>query len=206
MGNFDLISLLLTIPALLIGLTFHEAAHGWVAYKLGDPTAKNLGRLTLNPIKHLDPLGAIFLMLFHFGWAKPVPVNPFHFKGDRKKGMLLVSLAGPASNLILAILTVVIWRFVEPQGAIATTIVYYIFQINLLLAVFNFLPVPPLDGSKIFAGILPSKYTEIIYNIERYGIAILLLLSFTGIIGRVLVPAVGFLGNVITAVVGLQSF
>lgn len=205
MPFIDIAAMLYIIPALLIGLTLHEVAHGWVANKLGDPTAKNLGRLTLNPLKHLDPLGAFFLLIFQFGWAKPVPVNPFYFKGDRKKGMLLVSLAGPVTNLIIAVITAIIWKFIEPQGYIVTGIVYFIFHINLVLAVFNFLPVPPLDGSKIFAGLLPSKYSEVIYNIERYGIAILLFLSLTGIVGRVLIPAVDLLGKLITTVVGVQT-
>lgn len=205
MPLIDLTGILFTIPALLIGLTLHEVAHGWVAYKLGDPTAKNQGRLSLNPLKHLDPLGAFFLLIFQFGWAKPVPVNPFYFKGDRKKGMLWVSLAGPVSNLIIAVLTALIWKFIEPQGYIITGIVFFVFRINLVLAVFNFLPVPPLDGSKIFAGLLPSRYTEVIYNIERYGIAILLFLSLTGIVGKIMIPAVDLLGKLITTVIGVQT-
>lgn len=205
MPSIDLMGMLYTLPALLIGLTLHELAHGWVAYKMGDPTAKNLGRLTLNPLKHLDPLGTFFLLFFNFGWAKPVPVNPMNFAGDRKRGMLWVSLAGPGTNLIIVILTALVWKFIQPQGYTQTVILFYIYYINLILAVFNFIPVPPLDGSKIFAGFLPAKYGYVMYSVEKYGMVILLLLSFTGIIGKVLIPAVRLLGAVIASLLGVDS-
>lgn len=198
-------SLLLSLPALLIGLTLHEFAHGYVAFRLGDPTAKNMGRLTLNPIKHLDPLGAIFLLIFHFGWAKPVPVNPMYFKGDRKKGMLWVALAGPVTNILIAILTAIVWKVVEPRDWIMLGILANIFYINLILAVFNIIPVPPLDGSKILAGMLPSKYGYVIYNIEKYGYMVLILLMITGIINRILIPLVQLVGLAITGLLGVNS-
>jgi len=201
----SLVDVLLTIPALLVGLTFHEYAHALVAYKLGDPTAKNLGRLTLNPIKHLDPLGTIFLLVFRFGWAKPVPVNAFHFRGDRQKGMLWVSLAGPGSNLVMAVITAIIWKLVEPQGPILSAVLLNVFFINLILAVFNIIPVPPLDGSKILAGVLPRRYSHVIFNLEKYGYVILLLLMLFGIVGRVLMPVVQLLAAVITGVLGVES-
>jgi Zn-dependent protease len=178
------------IPAILIALTFHEYMHGRVAYALGDPTPKNQGRLTLNPIKHLDPLGSLLLLLVGFGWAKPVEVNPFHFKGDRGKGMLWVSLAGPGTNLVLAVLAAAAWRLTGGSGTIMSFFFQYLFQINVVLAVFNLLPVPPLDGSKILAGLLPLKYRHVIYNIERFGTVILLLLVITGFIGVILRPLV----------------
>lgn len=198
-------SVLLSLPALLIGLTLHEYAHALVAYKLGDPTAKNLGRLTLNPVKHLDPLGAIFLLVFRFGWAKPVPVNPFHFKGDRQKGMLWVSLAGPGSNIVIAIVTALVWKLLEPTGEIITPVLFYIFYINLILAVFNFIPVPPLDGSKILAGVLPRKYSHVIFNLEKYGYIVLIFLMLFGIVGRILIPVVLFIGVTITGLLGVES-
>lgn len=205
MGFFDLQGMLLTLPALLVGLTLHEFAHGFVAYLLGDPTAKNMGRLTLNPIRHLDPLGALFLLVFHFGWAKPVPVNPMYFKGDRQRGMLLVSLAGPLTNLIIAAATAVAWKIIEPRDSIMLSIIFYIFSINIILAVFNIIPVPPLDGSKILAGLLPRKYMYVIFNIEKYGYIILIILMFTGITGMILTPIAKLVGIGISSLFGVES-
>jgi len=183
---FDLPSLqsiALMLPAIVLGLTFHEYAHGLVAYRLGDNTAHDHGRLTLNPVAHVDPVGLILLFLAGFGWAKPVPVNPYNLKGDIQKGMLLVSLAGPATNLLLAIAAAVIW------GALAglrlpyfNDIMMYMIQINVVLAIFNLIPVPPLDGSKILAGLLPGRQNWL-YQLESYGVIILILLVFTGAIG-----------------------
>ena len=199
----SLTDVLFVLPALLIGLTLHEGAHALVAYRLGDPTAKNLGRLTLNPLKHLDPLGAFFLAIFGFGWAKPVPINPMHFRGNRQRGILWVSLAGPGTNMVVAIVTAVIWKIIGYQGEIINTIIQYIIHINIVLAVFNFIPVPPLDGSKILAGLLPPKYSHIIFNLEKYGFVILLILVFTGFIGNVLDPAVVFIRELILGLVGI---
>ncbi len=203
MPSVDLESVLLTVPALLIGLTFHEYAHALVAFRLGDPTAKNLGRLTLNPLKHLDPLGAIFLLIFKFGWAKPVPVNPLHFS-DRQRGMLWVSLAGPGSNLVIAVVAVLLWKIIGIQKNFVDGVLLYIFHINVILAVFNVIPVPPLDGSKILAGLLPRKYSHTIFLLEKYGFAILLLLMFTGIISRVLIPIVRLIELGIAGLVGFE--
>ena len=143
--------MLFRIPALLIALTFHEYAHARVANALGDPTPRLAGRLTLNPVAHLDPLGLIMLWLFKFGWAKPVPVNPGYFR-DEKRGMLLVSLAGPASNILLAfsaaILIEVLFRLQILGGGLGEVLrLTYIY--NIVLAIFNLLPIPPLDGAKI---------------------------------------------------------
>jgi len=183
---FDLPSLrsiALMLPAIVLGLTFHEYAHGLAAYKLGDNTARSQGRLTINPAAHVDPVGLILLFLAGFGWAKPVPINPLNFKGDMRRGVLLVSLAGPATNLLLAIAAAIIW------GALAglklpyfNDIMMYMIQINVVLAIFNLIPVPPLDGSKILAGILPGRQ-EWLYKMEAYGMIILIVLIFTGAIG-----------------------
>jgi len=200
----DVEGMLYLIPAMLIGLTFHEFAHAFAAYKLGDPTAKNMGRLTVNPLKHLDVVGTLFLLVFRFGWAKPVPFNPLHFKGDRQRGILLVSLAGPASNLLIAIVTAFIWKFTVPQSDIINRIIGNIFYINVILAVFNFIPVPPLDGSKILAGILPRKYSHIMYNLEKYGFLILILLLVFGIFDLILWPLVDFVRFIISAIVGIR--
>ncbi|SHJ20713.1 site-2 protease family protein [Desulfofundulus thermosubterraneus] len=173
------------LPAIVLGLTFHELAHGWVADRLGDATARYQGRLTLNPLAHVDVIGLIMLFAVGFGWAKPVPVNPYNFRGDMRQGIMLVSLAGPAANMLLAIagsvaLGLGAWKL--PYGQ---DIVLKIIYINVILAVFNLLPVPPLDGSKILAG-LWSGQQQWLYTLENYGTIILLLLLFTGIIGKVL--------------------
>ncbi|MBU7005320.1 site-2 protease family protein [Phosphitispora fastidiosa] len=199
---FDIQTMIYILPALLLGLTLHEFAHAYVASRLGDPTARNLGRLTINPLKHLDPLGTIFLLFFHFGWAKPVPVNPFHFKGDRQRGMLWVSLAGPATNLLIAVVTVLLWRIMMPQGEVIQRILHLIVYINIILAVFNIIPVPPLDGSKILAGILPHKYSHIIYNLEKYGFVILILMMVFGVIDAFLMPIVGFVYDLLFKLAG----
>ncbi|RKO66827.1 site-2 protease family protein [Desulfofundulus salinus] len=173
------------LPAIVLGLTFHELAHGWVADRLGDATARYQGRLTLNPLAHVDVIGLIMLFAVGFGWAKPVPVNPYNFRGDMRQGIMLVSLAGPAANMLLAIAGTVAlglgaWKL--PYGQ---DIVLKIIYINVILAVFNLLPIPPLDGSKILAGLLPGRQ-QWLYALENYGTIILLLLLFTGIIGKVL--------------------
>ncbi len=192
MSNF-LSTLLISLPAIIIALTFHEYAHGFVAYKLGDDTAYLQGRLTLNPLPHLDPIGFIMLLFFHFGWAKPVPVNPFHLRGDRTKGMMLVSFAGPAANMILAIAAAILVGLLQGVFSTVHSSFFTIFMailtqlvfINVVLAIFNLIPIPPLDGSKILAGLIPSSQ-EWIYKLEQYGFIILILLMVTGIIGKIL--------------------
>ncbi|GAB6156972.1 site-2 protease family protein [Desulfotomaculum varum] len=189
---------------IFFALPLHEYAHGLVAYKLGDPTAKYEGRLTLNPFKHLDPLGTILIFFGPIGWAKPVPVNPFHF-ANRKKGMMLVSLAGPAANFLLAGIGAVLLGVFYQSPAPA-----YIFEnfmiLNVWLAVFNLLPLPPLDGSKILAGLLPGRQAWL-YELERYGFAILFLLIFFGFLTPVLIffakPVIKFLAVLANLVAGL---
>jgi Zn-dependent protease len=201
------------IPAVLIALTFHEYAHGWMALRLGDHTARLAGRLTLNPIRHLDPIGTLLLFVVGFGWAKPVPVNPLNFRGDMKQGMMVVSLAGPGANLVLAFAGAVILGVVmgihgmagleSPLGSVLQAVVL----VNLILAFFNLLPIPPLDGSKILAGLLPGRQTWL-YSLEQYGIIILLVLVFTGAIGKlwqlVIMPAHAFLFDKVA--VGIARF
>lgn len=173
------------LPAVVLGLTFHEYAHGWMAYRLGDKTAYHLGRLTINPVAHVDPIGLLMLFFAGFGWAKPVPVNPNNLEGDVKRGMLLVSLAGPVTNLLLAIAGSLLlglggWKL--PYGS---EILGIFIQLNIVLFIFNLLPIPPLDGSKILAGLLPGRQ-EWLYQLEQYGTIILLILLFTGVLGRLL--------------------
>ncbi len=183
------------VPALLIAITFHEVAHGWVAYRLGDPTAKYHGRLTLNPIPHIDPMGALMLLIFRFGWAKPVPVNPMYFRGDRRRGMVLVALAGPAINFILAFVVAALVAMVlsyMPMTGFAIFLLNFLLMLmiyNVFLGMFNLLPVPPLDGSKILSNLLPRSFSSFFAQIEQYGFFILILLIFTGAIQYLLQPA-----------------
>ncbi len=185
------------LPAILIGLTFHEYAHGRVAYYLGDDTAYLQGRLTINPLPHIDWVGFLMLLFFHFGWAKPVMVNPLNFKNTGiKTGMMLVSLAGPAMNLLLAFSAMVILKifgfhpYMDYSSAGIGMILYTLVYINLILAVFNLIPVPPLDGSKILAGLLPDSGAQMIYSLEAYGPIILLLLIITDVFSKILFPLV----------------
>lgn len=172
------------IPAILVGLTFHEYAHGLVAEKLGDKTARFAGRLTLNPLPHLDPIGFLLLILAGFGWAKPVPVNPYNLRGDRRTGLMLVSLAGPATNILLALGATLALSFFGPASPIVAWLDPLIW-INLVLAFFNLLPIPPLDGSKILAGLLPGA-SALLAGLERYGFIILIVLVFSGAISALL--------------------
>lgn len=176
--------------AFVVGITLHEFAHGWAANRLGDPTARYAGRLTLNPIAHIDPIGTVLVPAllvvtgsrFVFGWAKPVPINPNNFR-DRRRGMIVVSLAGPAGNLMVASAAAVLFRFLGADASSAAFILKPMVYINVFLAFFNLIPVPPLDGSKVLAGLLPGRQEWLIY-LEQYGMIILLLLIFTGLISR----------------------
>ncbi len=188
MGDVNVMILL--IPVILFSLSVHEFSHGMVAYRLGDPTAYHAGRLTLNPLSHLDPVGTLMLFLVHFGWAKPVPVDPRYFQNPRRD-MLWVALAGPASNMVLALLSGLIIRVMNanvgltlslPFGSQLVTMVYLSLHLNLALAVFNLLPIPPLDGSKILGGLLPPEYDQFLYNLERYGPGVLFGLVMFGML------------------------
>ncbi|MBW2684093.1 MAG: site-2 protease family protein [Deltaproteobacteria bacterium] len=208
MNNF-IAQLIILAPPLLLALTVHEFAHGYVAYRLGDPTAKNAGRLTLNPLKHLDPIGTIAFFFIKFGWAKPVPVNPNYFKNPRKD-MLWVALAGPATNLamaiISAIMTKLVWALASllPYSATAEAILVPLnamliasVWINLVLCIFNFLPIPPLDGSRILSGILPDDLARSYQQVERYGFIIILILAFSGLLSKVILPVISFANNLL---------
>ncbi len=191
MFNFDFMGILYSLPGIFIGFSFHEFAHAIVAYKLGDNTAKYQGRLTLDPTSHIDPMGFIMLILFRFGWAKPVPVNPLNFK-DRKTGMILVSLAGPMMNFTIAFISLLFYGLLfykfKYTNPIVENILYITYIINLNLGVFNLIPFPPLDGSKILAGLLPVKYEYSFYKYEHYSQILLLILIFTNTIHIVLDP------------------
>lgn len=169
-------------------LPVHEFAHALIATKLGDPTPKQNGRLTLNPLAHIDPIGGLMIFLAGVGYAKAVPVNTYYFK-DKKKGMALTALAGPLSNLILAFISVVFlflsqMLFKDTLGSVIYWFLYYVAFINISLAVFNLLPIPPLDGSRLAAVILPDRYYYKLVEYERYLMSLVLILAITGFISK----------------------
>lgn len=186
-------NLIFVIPSLLLALTVHEFAHAWVSYRLGDPTPKYQGRLTLNPLAHIDPLGLVMLMLFRFGWGKPVEIDPRHYR-NRRQGVLLVSLAGPGANIITAFVLMVgyaVWSLTAPGFVpeFVPQLLGMALMYNILIALFNMLPVPPLDGSKVLASILPPKYSYQFQSFaQQWGLFILLALIATGLTGRILTP------------------
>jgi len=173
--------ILLSIP-LLYSIIIHELAHGWVAYKMGDPTAKLLGRLSLNPLKHLDPIGTLMLFVVGFGWAKPVPVNFSNLRGSRK-GFVFVSAAGIAANTLLAFTAVLLSRLLSPSPTgILAPLFYYMAQVNIILAAFNLIPIPPLDGSKILLAFTSGALQRFLIGLERYGFFIVVGLLYLGIL------------------------
>jgi len=205
--NFDINAfmqqLIIQAPPLLFALTVHELAHGYVAYRLGDPTAKNAGRLTLNPLKHLDPLGVLAFIIMKIGWAKPVPVNPRYFKNPQQD-MLLVALAGPGANILLAIASAALahlmialpflpFAVLQPLVAMLAASVW----INIMLAVFNCIPIPPLDGSKVLMGLLPPAAARSYAKLEPFGFLVLLALFYTGVIGWIIMPIIRFSNNLL---------
>ncbi len=211
--------LLFIIPCVLLALSVHETAHGYMAYKLGDPTARNFGRLTLNPLKHLDPIGTICMVFFGFGWAKPVPVNSRHFKKPRRD-MALTAAAGPISNFIMAFIGLILYRIIRASVEIFTptsqfavniwfsalTLTWYFHSLNLALAVFNLIPLPPLDGSRIFLTFLPAKLYFGIMKYERYIQIAFLVLLWTGIISLPLNKLVTWISDGMQWLINLIPF
>ncbi|MDN5353577.1 MAG: hypothetical protein PWQ09_333 [Candidatus Cloacimonadota bacterium] len=210
--NF-LTGLIIQLPILFITLTVHEYSHGLVAYWLGDDTAKRAGRLTLNPISHIDPVGLIMLFIVHIGWAKPVPINPYNFR-DQKRDMALSAAAGPISNFIMAILLAVLFRFFNNMnptwqysssiGSILMFMLFYAVMINLALGLFNLIPVPPLDGSKIIGGFMSDELYYKYTAQERRGAQILIIIFVVSfifkldIIGSVIIPPLNFFLKLLT--------
>jgi Zn-dependent protease len=193
-----IIAFAVSFALLLVAMTVHEFAHGLVAYKLGDPTASLSGRLTLNPLAHIDPFWTLLLPLvlflsssgnFVFGAAKPVPVNYWSLKNP-KRDMIWIGLAGPLANFILAFGVALVLRFIPPQGLIGH-LLFQLLTINVVLAVFNLIPIPPLDGSKILIGLLPEQLSQVLASFERYGFIILFLFIWLGVFDRLLWPLVG---------------
>ncbi len=193
----SILNILLSIPGLLLAISLHEAAHGYAAYLMGDTTAKYQGRLSLNPLKHLDPMGAICMLLFRFGWARPVPINPLYFK-NRRVGIIVVSLAGPFANFFLGLISALIYfglayySFLSGSSSALIEFFAIIFQMsiymNVGLMIFNLIPIPPLDGSKILLEFLPYRAKEMFYTYERYFSLILIILVYVG----TLTPILGF--------------
>lgn len=193
----SIMELIYRIPALLLAITFHEYAHGRMAYHFGDPTAKRMGRLSLNPIRHLDPIGTIALLIFGFGWAKPVPINPYNFR-DYRSGMLWVSFAGPLANFILALAALFLLYIPAMAGFLWTPYLQFMRTLavfNVLLGVFNLIPIPPLDGSKILTSLAPDNIASFFRQIEPYAPIILMVLIFSGAIGRIIVPLFQYMYN-----------
>ena len=189
-------ALYLIIPA-LVSLTIHELAHGFVAYRLGDPTAKMQGRLTLNPIKHIDPIGLLMMLVARFGWAKPVPVDMRNFKNP-KRHMAITALAGPVSNMLLAVIVVFIYGLVfahlggrHATGAAEAALIMLqnTVYLSVMFAIFNLIPIPPLDGSKILFSFLPNRAYNVLMRYERFGMLILIALIWFGIFRDTVVVA-----------------
>ena len=209
--NFTTITVVL--PSIIIALTIHEYAHARMARHFGDPTATNAGRLTLNPLKHIDLLGMLMLIFFGFGWAKPVPINPFFFQGDRRKKIMWVAAAGPLSNLLQALFgtgllallnhfAVTLMRMPSLFSYLLQLVSYYM-MINLVLMVFNLIPLPPLDGSKVLAGFLPDTQANTLLRFEQYGYVILILLMILGLTNWVISPVVDFFYRLLLKLIGL---
>lgn len=195
---------------ILYALTVHEFSHGYIAYRLGDDTAKRAGRLTLNPLKHLDPIGTIMLFIAHIGWARPVPINPYNFK-NVKKDTAYVALAGPAANFISAVIFSVIFNIFNPtvymiEKNVFLLILFYTIFINIALGLFNLIPFPPLDGSKILGAFLSDEAYYRYQRFERKGVLILVIIIIGGnllgihIIGRIIMPPINFLIKLLTGI------
>ena len=203
----ELLGILLSAPGVLIAITFHEFAHGYAAYKLGDDTAKNQGRLNLNPLTHLDPIGTLMLLVAGFGWGKPVEVNPRNYtrKMSMEKGEAIVSIAGPLMNFALAIIFTLIYcaiykfagvSFILTNvGSVVMLLISYTISINIGLGVFNLIPLPPLDGSKVIMPFLPYKAKEFFANNSQIFYFVFILLWVTGMAGTIITPAINWVSE-----------
>lgn len=214
MTSNDWLSLLLTLPGVIIAITFHEFAHAYAAYKLGDDTPRMQGRLNLNPMSHLDPIGSILLIFAHVGWGKPVQINPRNF--DRKYSMsageAIVSVAGPIMNFFLAIIFTIIYCIVlkfsnafllTRAGVIIITMIQSAIIVNVGLGIFNLIPIPPLDGSKIFRNFMSYNVKQWLDRYERVFYGIFLVLWITGLLGRLISPIISWIASGLIKLVGM---
>jgi Zn-dependent protease len=195
--NFDLTSLLAKTVILLVALPIHEFSHAFVAYRLGDDTAARMGRLTLNPLRHLDPLGSLMIFFVGFGWAKPVPVNPYNLRHGPRGGYALVAAAGPASNLFLAALVAVLWRL-GLFGAASSNVLQFAFifmSINVSLCLFNLIPLAPLDGSGVLGGIVGERGAQALAQVQAYGPILLMGLFMLSYIS----PRLNIMGGILSS-------
>jgi len=192
MFGFNLMEIVAGLPGLIIALALHEYAHAWAAVKMGDFTPKMMGRLTLNPMAHIDPIGIVVLLIARFGWAKPVVINPHNFR-DRKKGEILVALAGPAMNFLLAFLSLGVMIFLTHRMRMEMSyglraVLWLIVVYNINFGIFNMIPLPPLDGSRILMAVLPYEMQYRFAALERYSMIIFIIFIATPILGYILVP------------------
>ena len=187
---------LLAIPV-LYSIIIHELAHGWIAYRMGDPTAKQAGRLSLNPLKHLDPVGTLMLFIFGFGWAKPVPINLAYVR-DMRKGLILVSSAGIIANIVVAFVAFLLLRIISPSAEAIGLLLHYLAQINIILAAFNLIPIPPLDGSKVLMGFMSERFQYLFSRLEPYGLFIIIALLYIGALN----PVIAMFRRIILSMIG----
>lgn len=209
------------IPVILVSLTVHEASHAYISSRLGDPTPGNQGRLTLNPIRHLDPLGTLMFFIARVGWAKPVPINPYYYK-DRKMGILVTSAAGPLSNLVLAFVASFVFYLIQgaavlqktapgtgvnTMAAVSMTFFGLLASVNIGLAAFNLIPIPPLDGSRILASVLPENYAYRLMQAEQYTGIIFIMIMFLkpGLFSQLLNPVIWFFRTAIESASGFLA-
>lgn len=204
----NLLSILINVPITLVCLTGHELAHGWVSEKLGDPTPRQQGRMTINPLAHLDVIGTLLMIFTGFGWAKPVMVNPMYYK-DRKKGMAITAAAGPLSNLVMAFVMLLIYTLLAlvftklgvTMPPIIGTIVYLFIIRNLCFMVFNIIPIPPLDGAKVLGMFLPNRAYYKMLQYERYFMIVIMLLSLSGFFSRIIGTGVSLVFDALVTVI-----